>query len=397
MMKRTRYHLSASLLALALTTASAAQADCAADWPLWQGYAERFVQQDGRMLGSSMNPEQSSSEGQSYGMFFALVANDRTRFEQMWQWSRNNLAGGDTRRNLPGWLWGANAKGDWAVLDPNSASDADLWMAYALLEADRLWQVPSYRTEALQLLDNVERTLVRNIPGVGRMLLPGPVGYEHPEQLWRFNASYLPLPQLRYFARVRPNGPWNDIANSTIRMLADRDINPYGFVPDWAAYRGDGTGKGRFGSDPFSNDIGSYDAIRVYLWAGMTPSSDRLAEPLLASLDGMARATETLGTPPEKVHVLTRTFEGTGYYGFSAALVPLLQAKGLQAAARQQQAIVDQALRDYANPSSPAYRTHQYYHLMLSLFSLGWSEKRYQFTPEGSLQLSWEHQCANKP
>ncbi|MOA53734.1 Endoglucanase precursor [compost metagenome] len=77
--------------------------------------------------------------------------------------------------------------------------------------------------------------------------------------------------------------------------------------------------------------------------------------------------------------------------------MPLLQAKGLQAAAVQQQAIVEQALRDYANPASPAYHTHQYYHLMLSLFSLGWSEKRYQFSTEGSLQLSWEHQCANKP
>ncbi|MEG0247633.1 MAG: cellulose synthase complex periplasmic endoglucanase BcsZ [Pseudomonas sp.] len=397
MIQRTWHALGASLLALALALPSAAQAACAADWPLWQGYAERFVQQDGRMLGSSMKPDQSSSEGQSYGMFFALVANDRERFAQLWQWSQDNLAAGDTQRNLPGWLWGANEKGDWTVLDRNSASDADLWMAYALLEADRLWQAPHYRTAALQLLDNLERTLVRDVPGLGRMLLPGPVGYEHPDQLWRFNASYLPLPLLRYFAQTRPNGPWDDIAKSTVSMLADPDINPYGFAPDWVAYRGDGKGKGRFGSDPFSNDIGSYDAIRVYLWAGMTPRDDRLAKRLLASLDGMAQATATLGAPPEKVHVLTRTFDGAGFYGFSAALVPLLQAKGLQAAATQQQAIVEQALRDYANPASPAYNTHQYYHLMLSLFSLGWSEKRYQFTPEGRLQLSWEHQCANKP
>ncbi|WJD60333.1 cellulose synthase complex periplasmic endoglucanase BcsZ [Pseudomonas kurunegalensis] len=397
MMQRTWHCLRAPLLALALTVPGAAQADCMANWPLWEGYAGRFVQQDGRMLGSSMNPDQSSSEGQSYGMFFALVANDRKRFEQLWQWSRDNLAGGDTRRNLPGWLWGSDGKGAWTVLDHNSASDADLWMAYALLEADRLWHEPRYRTEALQMLDNVERTLVRDVPGLGRMLLPGPQGYEHPDQLWRFNASYLPLPLLRYFAQARPEGPWNDIANSTVDMLADPDINPYGFVPDWAAYRGDGQGNGRFGSDPFSNDIGSYDAIRVYLWAGMTPGDDRLTKRLLASLDGMAQATETLGTPPEKVHVLTRTFEGTGFYGFSAALVPLLQAKGLRAAAAQQQAIVEQALRDYANPASPSYHTHQYYHLMLSLFSLGWSEKRYQFTPNGSVQLSWEHQCANKP
>ena len=44
------------------------------DWPLWQNYAKRFVQDDGRVLNSSMKPSESSSEGQSYAMFFALVS-----------------------------------------------------------------------------------------------------------------------------------------------------------------------------------------------------------------------------------------------------------------------------------------------------------------------------------
>ena len=30
------------------------------------------------------------------------------------------------------------------MLDPNSASDADVWMAYSLVEAGRLWKIPCY-------------------------------------------------------------------------------------------------------------------------------------------------------------------------------------------------------------------------------------------------------------
>lgn len=382
----------------ALLPAGAHAASCETrTWPLWQDYVQRFVQADGRMLGSSMDPNQSSSEGQSYGMFFALVANDPETFERLWSWTKANMAGGDISRNLPGWLWGATAKGTWEVLDRSDASDADLWFAYALLEADRLWHKPAYRAEAQQILGNVERALIKDIPGLGRMLLPGPVGFEHPDQLWRFNASYLPLPLLRRFTSASPGGHWAEVAQSTAKMIADKGMNPYGFAPDWIGYRGNGANSGRFGSDPFSSDIGSYDAIRVYLWAGITPAADPLAKGLLANLDGMAKATIAIGAPPEKVHVLTRTFEGTGFYGFSAALVPLLRAKGLDQAADQQQGIVDQALRNYTNPQNPAYKMHQYYHVMLSLFSLGWSEKRYRFDTDGTVKLSWEATCAGKP
>lgn len=383
---------------LALAVPGMVQADTCPTrtWPLWQDYAQRFVQADGRMLGSSMDPNQSSSEGQSYGMFFALVANDPESFERLWRWTRDNLAGSDPAHNLPGWLWGARPDGTWGILDQNSASDADLWFAFALLEADRLWHKPDYRNAARQLLANVEKTLVKPIPGLGRMLLPGPVGFEHPDQLWRFNASYLPLPLLRRFTREGPGGPWREVAENTLAMVADKDMNRYGFVPDWVAYRATDLDRGLFVVDPFSNQVGSYDAIRVYLWAGLTPASDPLAAKLLQHLDGMARATASSGTPPEKVEVLSGRTEGLGPYGFSAALVPYFRAKGQPLLAEQQQRIVDQAIANYRDPANPAHQQHQYYHLMLSLFSLGFSEKRYHFNQDGTLGLPWEAACASQ-
>ena len=74
--------------------AGAAQAQTC-DWPLWQNYAKRFIQDDGRVLNSSMKPTESSSEGQSYAMFFALVGNDRATFDKLWTWTKSNMAGAD--------------------------------------------------------------------------------------------------------------------------------------------------------------------------------------------------------------------------------------------------------------------------------------------------------------
>src|SRR5690606_41062597 len=104
------------------------------------------------VLESSLEKNHSTSEGQSYALFFALVANDRERFERIWRWSREILAGNDPQNMLPAWLWGQGKDGKWQVQDANSASDADLWFVYALLEADRLWQKPAYRADALALL-----------------------------------------------------------------------------------------------------------------------------------------------------------------------------------------------------------------------------------------------------
>ena len=86
-------------------------------------------------------------------MFFALVANDRARFDKLLGWTQDNLAGGDLTQRLPAWSWGKSPDGSWKILDPNPASDADLWMAYALLEAGRLWHEPRYEKLGTAMAD----------------------------------------------------------------------------------------------------------------------------------------------------------------------------------------------------------------------------------------------------
>jgi len=380
---------------LALLLSGVSHAACQVEWPHWQQFAQRWIQEDGRVLESSLEKNHSTSEGQSYALFFALVANDQARFEKIWRWSLQNLAGNNLETQLPAWLWGQSKDGTWKVQDANSASDADLWFAYALLEAARLWQKPEYEADARQLLARVKQQEVLELPGLGAVLLPGPVGYVQPDHLWRLNPSYLPIPLLRRLAQFEPEGPWQAIAQSTAQLLAH--AGPRGFAADWVGYRGVSDTRGLFVSDPFKGDTGSYDAIRVYLWAGMTASADPLAQPILDNLSGMASATASSGIPPERVNVAQGTTEGHGPFGFSAALVPYFQARNEPWLAELQLKRAVAGLEQALNGVQEQNRPPIYYDYMLSLFGLGWAQKRYQFDVDGKVKLFWESACSATP
>ncbi|WP_226954954.1 cellulose synthase complex periplasmic endoglucanase BcsZ [Mesopusillimonas faecipullorum] len=391
--------MTAALCALPLSgqswaTANTVDKACqvAVKWPQWQVFVDHFLQADGRVLDASTSKQHSSSEGQSYGMFFALVANDRQTFERMWRWTVDNLAQGDIGKHLPAWIWGRDEQGNWGVMDDNSASDAELWFIYALLEAGRRWRRDDYLRDARALLAKVEAEEVTELPGLGKMLLPGPKHFALPDNIWRLNPSYLPMPVLRRLAEESPQGPWREIAGNTVTML--KAISPFGYAADWVCYQaGEVENTGRFIVDPEKGDIGSYDAIRVYLWAGLTSAADPYARTLLQVMYGMSTAVATTGAPPEIVHTLTGQTVNTGPAGFSAALVPYLHARSepslMQAQYQRATALWQSGLRlSQENSQQPAYYDH-----VLSLFCTGWQQGHYQFQASGSLQLSWDESC----
>jgi endo-1,4-beta-D-glucanase Y len=113
---------------------------------------------------------------------------------------------GNLHDHLPAWLWGQKDKENWAIIDTNSASDADIWIAWSLLEAGRLWKHPDYTRTGKALLKRIVSEEVVKVPGLGSMLLPGKVGFAE-AHVWRFNPSYLPL-SWRAISRVLvPRGP----------------------------------------------------------------------------------------------------------------------------------------------------------------------------------------------
>ena len=121
-------------LILALTLAMTMSSSVLAAWPMWDQF--KAVGMEGaRVVDYSDARAVTTSEGQSYAMFFALVDNDRETFEEMLKWTENNLSAGDITKNFAAWLWGKDGS-QWTILDTNNAVDSDMWIAYCLLEAD---------------------------------------------------------------------------------------------------------------------------------------------------------------------------------------------------------------------------------------------------------------------
>ena len=198
-------------------------------WKLWSTYSARFIDAQGRVF-DPRGDQNTTSEGQAYAMFFSLVANDRASFDRVLGWTQTNLAGGSLEIRLPGWLWGKSPDGPWKTLDANSASDADVWMAYSLIEAGRLWGNPAYTNLGLKMAVLIARSEVVNLPGFGQMLVPGSTGFQHGTN-WMLNPSYLPVFLFERLASADPNGPWGEIAAGIPRLLAQSAR--HGYAMDW--------------------------------------------------------------------------------------------------------------------------------------------------------------------
>jgi endoglucanase len=375
----------AKFFAGAFIAASAAgtQAAQQCDWPAYRLFVERVVQADGRVVDRSTDAQQTTSEGQSYAMFFALVANDRATFDRLLGWTRTNLSANQFDANnlrLPAWQWGRRQDGSFGVMDPNSASDSDLWIAYDLFQAGRLWKEPMYTKLAYALATQIVKQEIVDLPGLGPMLLPGPQGFRVGD-ITRLNPSYLPLPLLRGLAHEMPDGPWAKLARNAAKMI--RVTSPRGYAPDWAAYQ-----NGQFVVDPKNGDVGSYDAIRVYLWAGMASASDPLARAWLDALGGMRQSVAQTGFPPEKVSTISGAASGEGPLSYWGALAPYFKAlndeRGLGLARTHLEALV-------APPG--AGREPVYYDRVLGLFGGGFVDGRYRFDENGRLAPNWRSAC----
>ena len=359
-------------LALAMLVHPSASWAKACPWPEWEQFKESLISRDGRVIDPSSERHITTSEGQSYAMFFALAADDRSTFQELLRWTENNLARGDLTARLPSWLWGRKDDGTYDVLDTNSASDSDLWIAYSLLEAGRLWGMHGYGSLGTLLAQRIAREEVTDLPGFGSMLLPGKIGFVD-DNLWRVNPSYMPLQVL---ARLRDTGQmWEDVRLNTVRLLVD--TAPKGYAPDWAAWhKEDG-----WLPDPRHGSAGDYDAIRVYLWIGMLAAdSDEKAE-LLEHFSPMAELTARNKFPPATVNAISGKHEGEGPAGFSAALLPFLA----DTPAAQTQ-------RELLKQEPPG--TDAYYGQVLALFGQGWDQQRFRFNKEGELIPAW-NACAN--
>ncbi|WP_379003369.1 glycosyl hydrolase family 8 [Methylobacterium iners] len=246
-----------------------------ADAEAWRAYKSRFVTEQGRVVDTA-NGGISHSEGQGYGMLLAVAANDRAAFERIWTWTRANLMVRDDQ--LLAWRWEPDKRP--AVADMNDASDGDLLVAWALVEAVEAWSDPSHRVAGRRIAVELGRKLILPKVAHGPLLLPGIFGFsaEDREDGPVINLSYWVFPAFDRMARVAPEFDWMGLARSGRRLVESARFGTDRLPTEWISLRGESPRAAEGFAPTFA-----YNSIRIPLylaWAGV--SSPELYGPFLA-------------------------------------------------------------------------------------------------------------------
>jgi len=269
---------------------------------LWSSYRSRFVTETGRIVDTA-NGAISHSEGQGYGMLFAVAANDRVAFDRIWGWTRANLMVRDDQ--LLAWRWEPNARP--AVADMNDAADGDILVAWALTEAAEYWNDLSYRVAARRIAVEVGRKLVLIGGKEGPLLLPAVSGFAREDRSDGpvLNLSYWVFPAFGRLPKVAPEVDWNGLIQSGLVELKDARFGPSALPADWHSAR-DGAAAPAAG---FVRAF-SYNAIRIPLYMAMAGVGDRAHYAPFVALWSKGQG---IGSVDLDSGALARPFEEGGY------------------------------------------------------------------------------------
>jgi endoglucanase len=221
------------------------------------------------------------SEGIGYGMLLTVAHGDQADFDALWAYYKAKSSDG-----LMGW----KVSGCGGVQDGNSASDANLDAAMALIQASCKWG-GAYLAEAQTLIAAIKAS--ETIEGGENFLKPAKSGLDSCQ-----NVSYYAPAYYRAFAKKKPDQAafWNKLAEDSYPQLSRADNDSTGLVPNWSGMDG-GAG---CGGKPDGDRYG-YDAARTpwriatdYVWHG-TPAAKAYLAKLIAWVDGPAGGITAIG------------------------------------------------------------------------------------------------------
>lgn len=217
-------------------------------------YKNAFMTKDGRI----MDPEKNNittSEGQSYIMLRSLAIGDQKTFDLTYKWTKNNLQRED---KLFAWLWGKNKNGEYKIIDNNSASDADVDIAFALILAYETWGEKKYLQEAMPIIKSIWNNETKQI-GQYTVLMPG-VNQTSSEKV-EINPSYFSPYAFRFFQKYDNANNWNALIDSSYDYLTQvTSVTSTGLPPDWFLIN-----NGQIFLEDSPRSDFSYDAIRVFI------------------------------------------------------------------------------------------------------------------------------------
>lgn len=204
---------------------------------------------DGRVVRTDQGAD-TVSEGQAYGLLLSVAADDEERFDQIWDWTVDNLQRDDL---LLAWRWEGGA-----VVDDQPASDADLDAARALVLAGDAFGRDDLRTAGVALGESLLDRMTA-ITDLGRILLPGPWATASPHA---YNPSYASPAAFQVLGQASDDPRWEELTEgSRATTAALLDANP--LPTNWATVATDGTVAIAGAADGGGEPGYGYDATRT--------------------------------------------------------------------------------------------------------------------------------------
>lgn len=256
----------AAALAFADSKAQAAGARFAIDDPDWASFKARFISADGRVVDTGNNGI-SHSEGQSYGMLFAVTFGDQASFDLIKTWTATHLARRTDALHI--WRYQPNQKNP--TPDDNNATDGDLLIAMALNRASIAWGRPEDLTNAKAIAQTIREKLIVNA-GSRLVLLPGLNGFLLKDRAIA-NLSYNNFVAFRELAVIDPSPLWQVLGLDALTLIEAARFGRWQLPPDWLAVPLHG---GDISIAKAWPPLCSYDAIRIpmnLVWAQNMPAS----------------------------------------------------------------------------------------------------------------------------
>jgi endoglucanase len=229
----------------------------------------RYVTSDGRVIRHDQGGD-IVSEGQAYAMLLAEVARRPALLRTIWSWTAAHLG-------RPDGLFAWHATGSGHVQDPQSATDGDVLIAYALLRYAGAGQAALHR-DGRRVAEAVLAHESVTLPGGAPLPVAGPWAKSSAPPV--VDPSYLMPGVFSAIGRLTSDPRWHQAAASAVSMVTDLTSNGRRLPPDWAQLSG-----GRL--VPIAAPGGgasvqySLDAARVPIW--FAAACDTRAHTLAAS------------------------------------------------------------------------------------------------------------------
>ncbi len=238
-----------------------------------RAFLDGYVQDDGRVVRTDQGGD-TVSEGQAYAMLVAVALGDAETFDAVWAWTQDNLRRAD---GLLSWRW------DGRVIDPSSASDADLDAARALVLAGESFGEPGYTTAGVDLgralldLETVQTA-------AGRILTAGQWAMTEP---YAYNPSYASPGATAALAAASGDPRWAEL-DAGSRAVTAALLREAPLPPDWAQVHADGTVEAMPGAQGRGQSVRyGYDAARtpIRMAESCDPADRALAAAMVDALD----------------------------------------------------------------------------------------------------------------